>query len=393
MVASLLRYFRDIDFETAEDIVQDAFSAALDHWQQVPDNPAGWIFSVCRNKVLNKLRADKKMTTLEAVPEEVTAPEAVFTTTFPDDQQLRLLFACAHPDLSPKVQVVITLKYVANFKVATIASMLGMTLDGADKILLRARQKIRDEKILLTTPAPAALKKRLPIVHKIIYLIFNEGYSTLKEGLCEEALILNKAILDSDLGDIDTCALHALMLFNASRIKARMDENGELLDLEQQNRSLWDQDLILLGSTYFEQSQGQHISSYHFEAGIAYLHSTAKSFEETDWPLIARLYHQLLAHYPNPFAELNQSIALFYAGDAEQAFHILHTLQRSPFMNSYHRLNATLGKLYMLEGKLDLAKEYFNKTLQQTPSPAETTYIRKMLDKIQYLYNHYESDQ
>jgi RNA polymerase sigma-70 factor (ECF subfamily) len=388
MVASLLRFSREIDLEIAEDLVQDAFAAALTNWgARVPDNPAGWIYSVCRNKALNRLRAEKKMNRLHGQPEPAV-PATVFSAEFPDDEQLRLLFACAHPDLSPRVQVVITLKYVVNFKVATIARLLGMTLDGADKLLLRARQKIKAEKILLTTPAPAAMQRRLPIVHKIIYLLFNEGHTSaegktlLREELCEEALILNKAILDSQIGNTETCALQALMLLSAARFKARFDDNGDLMDLEQQDRSRWDTDLVQLGHYYFHQSQGTSISSYHFEAGIAYLHSIATSFATTDWQLIASLYRQLLHHYPNPFAELNYAIALYHAGDVQQSFDILFSLQRSPFMNSYYLLNATLGKLFMQENDHVQAAVYFSKTLTQTRSEAEANYIRKLLAKL-----------
>lgn len=179
LVASLLYSSRDIDPETAEDMVQDSFSSALINWRQqgIPLNGTGWIYKVCKNKALNKIKRDKRVeglsenTNLESV-------EIKFSESVLDDQQLKLLFACAHPDLSPKVQVVITLKYVVNLRVEAIAKILAMTIDGVDKLLLRARQKIKDEKILLEEPDPAAFQLRLPSVHKILYLIFNEGYKT-----------------------------------------------------------------------------------------------------------------------------------------------------------------------------------------------------------------------
>ncbi|WP_440134664.1 RNA polymerase sigma factor [Chitinophaga sancti] len=385
MVAFLLRFSKDIDLDTAEDLVQDTFAAALTHWEkQLPDKPVAWIYSVCRNKALNKLRDDKKMLRLHQAPEPEEAA-INFSGDFPDDEQLRLLFACAHPDLAPKVQVVITLKYVVNFKVAAIAGSLGMTIDGADKLLLRARQKIKEEKILLVTPAREAMRQRLPIVHKIIYLIFNEGHTSaegkvlLREELCEEALILTKAILDSQMGNIDTYALYALMLLNAARFKARFDDEGALLDLGEQDRSLWNQDLIRLGTHYFNMAKGKQLSSYHFEAYIAYLHSTASSFAGTDWKKIAQLYRHLL---PNPFVELNYAIALYYAGERNSAFDILLALQRSAFMSNYYLLNATLGKLYMQEGDHAQAAVYYSKTLTQTRSAVELNYIRKMLSKL-----------
>ena len=196
MVANILNRYPDLGLETAEDLVQDAFAVALTEWvrEGIPHNPPGWIYVVIRNRAINRLKADKKRWVVadpgqagsggvgagsslgEATSsmEEMTLQEQVV-----DDEQLRLLFACAHPDLSPKVQVVITLKYVINLKVEAIARALGMTVDGIDKLLLRARKKIREEKIFLAEPNAAGLVHRLPIVHKIIYLIYNEGYISL----------------------------------------------------------------------------------------------------------------------------------------------------------------------------------------------------------------------
>ncbi|PWU00046.1 MAG: RNA polymerase subunit sigma-24, partial [Bacteroidetes bacterium] len=160
-----------------EDIVQDAFASAIISWEKdgMPTNPAGWIYRVCRNKALNKIQQEKRMRIVSKFEEEDNGLP-ILSEFVLEDQQLRLLFACAHPDLSPKVQVVITLKYVANLKVQAIAKALGMTEDGIDKLLQRARQKIKDDKILLKEPLFFQLKSRLPIVHKIIYLIYNEGY-------------------------------------------------------------------------------------------------------------------------------------------------------------------------------------------------------------------------
>src|SRR5258708_9194660 len=297
MVASLLYSSRDIDPETAEDIVQDSFSSALTDWRQkgIPANTTGWIYKVCRNKALNKIKKDKR---LEALSEKTDQGsfEVKFSESILDDQQLKLLFACAHPDLSPKVQVVISLKYVVNLRVEAITKILGMTIDGVDKLLVRARQKIKDEKIILEEPHPQELKQRLSIVHKIIYLIFTEGYKSsggkeiLREELCEEALLFNKALLDSNLGNKETKALHALILFNCARFKSRFATSGELLDLENQDRSLWNQDLILLAHDFLTRSQDESISKYHLEAAIACLHCVAVSFESTDWKTIANLY-------------------------------------------------------------------------------------------------------
>ncbi|CAG4998178.1 hypothetical protein DYBT9275_01946 [Dyadobacter sp. CECT 9275] len=389
MVASLMYFSKDIDLETAEDLVQDSFATAFYAWQNdgIPTNPGGWIFTVCRNKAINKIKASRR--TRGFYDHEDFETEArVLSESVLEDQQLKMLFACANDELAPKVQVVITLKYVVNLKVEAISKILGMSIDGVDKLLLRARQKIRNEKILLTEPDPSTLAGRLPIVHKMIYLLFNEGYKSswgkeiLREELCEEALILNKSLLDSGIGNKETAALHSLMLFNAARFKARFGSRGELLDLEEQDRSLWNRDLIMYGAKFMAQSRGGRISQYQYEATIAYLHCIAKDFQTTDWSAISDIYKQLLQLYPNPFVELSYAISLYYAGQKGKARRILHDLKQQPFLNQYYLLNATLGKISLMDGNLAAAKDYFEKTIRQTDFQVEKDYVQRLLSRI-----------
>jgi RNA polymerase sigma-70 factor (ECF subfamily) len=307
-------------------------------------------------------------------------PEFIF-----EDQQLRLLFACAHADLSPKVQVVITLKYVINLKVEAIAKILAMTIDGVDKMLLRARQKIRDEKILLQLPETISLKNRLPVVHKILYLVFNEGYKPswgaehLREELCEDAILMCKEIITAGIGNKETLALYALMLFHYARFKSRFGPSGDLLDLENQDRSLWNQELITLATNFLDQSRDTKISTYHIEASIAYVHCAALHFKNTNWSLISKLYLKLINEIPNPFIELNYAIALYYSGEKVGAFAILNQLLEHPFMNRYYPLNATLGKFNYLEGNDEAAVKFLNKAIQLTNLELEKKFIRKMM--------------
>jgi RNA polymerase sigma factor (sigma-70 family) len=398
LVTSMLQFSRDINLETAEDLVQDSFVAALTTWKKngVPENPAGWLYNVCRNKALNKIKRDKKFKNPFEAPsnspegrEPALSDEAEFSDSIFDDQQLKLLFACANPRLSPKVQVVITLKYVINLKVESIAKVLGMTIDGIDKLLVRARQKIKMENIFLKEPLPQALRLRLPIVHKILYLIFNEGYKSswgkelIREELCEDALLMTRSLLEMSISNKDTKALYALMLFNASRFKARFGTSGGLLDLEEQDRRLWNEDLIALACDFLKQSAGVAASAYHYEASIAFLHCTAKNFESTDWATISNLYLKLLQSSFNPFVELNYAIALFFSGDKEKAFKIVNGLQNKSFLNQYYLLNAALGKFNFLEGNYDKAREFYTKSLDQINSPAEKDFILRMITKIQ----------
>lgn len=389
LIASLLYSSSLIDPETAEDIVHDAFSSAIADWNKngIPINTTGWLYKVCKHKALNKIRKDKVVIE-HAKKTNPDSTEIKFSESVLEDQQLKLLFACAHPDLSPKVQVVITLKYVVNLRVEAIAGTLGMTIDSLDKLLVRARQKIRNEKILLEEPQPSALKPRLPIVHKIIYLIFNEGYKSssgkeiIREELCEEALLLNKAILDAGLGNKVSEALYALMLFNSARFKSRFSAAGEILDLENQDRTLWNKELISLACEFLARARDEVISEYHLEAAIAYFHCMTPCFDLTDWTSIANLYAKLQRVKPNPFVELNYAIALYNSGDKESAFSKLHALERHPFFSQYYLLNCTLGKLYQQERDQSLSQRYYLRALQQTNFEKEKDFIRKKIDEL-----------
>lgn len=301
-----------------------------------------------------------------------------------DHRKIKLLFACAHPILPAKLQVLITLKYVANLRAESISSALGMTTDGIDKMLARAKQRIKMESIFLIEPSQRQLKMRLPVVHKIIYLIFNEGYRAgsckemIRQELCEESLIMTRSLFDNHISNEDTVALYALLLFNAARLGARFTAAGELSDLEEQDRALWDGDLIALGSHYLNQSKIENVSCYHYEAAIAYLHCKAKSFSDTDWATISQLYVRLLKDNPNPFRKLNYAISLYYDSQKHKAFCLLHDLQQTS-LEQYFLLHATLGKFYLLEGEYNKSVVHLTKALSLTNFQPEKEFIKKML--------------
>ena len=389
LIASLLYSSRDIDPKTAEDIVHDSFSAALTGWSKngIPLNQSGWIYKVCKNNALNTVRSRNRMQGLSN-DTPVQMVETRFSESILDDHQLSMLFACAHPDLAPKVQVVTTLKYVANLKVEAIAKCLAMTIDGVDKLLVRARQKIKDEKILLEEPPLEALQPRLATVHKIIYLMFNEGYKSswgnelIREELCEEALLVNRSLLGCSLANKETAALHALMLFNSARFASRFDASGELVELENQDRNLWNKELITLGNHYLTESQSETLSSYHLEAYIAYLHCTAPVFEATDWKMITQLYAILLKNNPNPFIRLSYAVALYYGGRTHEAFKTLDELKQISFFNHYYLFNLTVGKLHFMEGNYEVARNFLTKAMGQTNFGEEKNFIAKILSKL-----------
>jgi len=278
------------------------------------------------------------------------------------------------------------LKYVANLKTESIAKALGITTDGIDKILARAKQRIKMENFFLKEPTPQQLKIRLPVVHKIIYLIFNEGYKAssgkeiIRQELCEESLMMTKSLLDNHVCNSETAALYALLLFNAARLSARMTPGGELSDLGEQDRALWNDDLIAFGGYYLNQSKCENVSSYHYEAAIAYLHCHAKSFADTDWSTITQLYRQLLQNNPNPFIELNYAIALYYDSQKQKAFDALHDLQQT-FLDRSYLLHAALGKLYWQEGEYYKSDLHLTKALSLTNFQVEKDFVKKMLVK------------
>ncbi|HTF20126.1 MAG TPA: sigma-70 family RNA polymerase sigma factor [Chryseolinea sp.] len=391
MVTSLLVFSRRIDLEVAEDIVQDAFSSAVVEWQRVdpPQNPAGWIYRVCRNKAINWINGENRRTgsLISGLPcSEIV--ESEYSESKLEDYQLKLLFACAHPALAPKAQVVITLKYVANLKVEAIARALAMTVDGIDRILVRSRLKLTEEKIQLDEPDASLLRLRLPIVHKVLYLIFNEGYRSssgrelIRSELCEDALIMCRSLIEGDVGNHETKALYSLMLLNSARFGSRFDAKGNIVDLEHQDRTVWNVDLIRLGQHYLNQSIQEEVSAYHTEASIACLHCAAPSFRRTDWAMIAKLYTQLLRNNPNPFVEVNRAIALYYSDGKDEAFRILEDLHQHPFFHQYFPLTSTLGKLHGLEGRRELARQFLTLALTQAKLDAEKKFVSEMMEAL-----------
>jgi RNA polymerase sigma-70 factor (ECF subfamily) len=362
LIVLILQRFRNLSIESVEDIVQEAFTEAASRWpkQGMPQNPTGWLYQTCKNKSINLLKTikteDLSLAHLLSVTEEEISEHSF------KDAQLLMLMACCHPHLTPKMQVVLALKYVANLKVENIARQFGVELDAIEKMLYRARQKIKTEALSLSASPDGYSVERLSIVHKVIYLIFNEGYKqsgnliNLGKTLCEDALILNKFLLVSDLCNPETKALQALMLFNSSRFDARFDQHGNAIELENQDRSLWNDSLIQLAYQLLIDSEDSTFSPYHLEAAIAWVHCTARKFEDTDWAAICKYYEVLLKFYPSPFAMINYAVALQYNHQNEKAYQILKDLHRNPYLTKLPILEISIRKYYERTG-IDVSKK------------------------------------
>jgi RNA polymerase sigma factor (sigma-70 family) len=353
LISLIMNRFRNLSIESAEDIVQESFAEAAERWskQGIPENPGGWLFQICKNKSINLLKKISKIEDLSSAKMVSVAAEEISEHGF-KDAQLQMLMACCHPDLAPKMQVVLALKYVANLKVENIARQFGAELDAIEKMLYRTRQKIKSEVLILSTNRDGYSVERLSIVHKVIYLIFNEGYKQsgkkISQGkvMCEDALILNKFLFDSSLCNSETKALQALMLFNIARFDARFDVDGNAIELEYQNRSFWNVSLIQLAHRLLIESEDSSFCPYHLEAAIAWVHCAAQKFEDTDWAAICKYYEVLLKIYPSPFAEINYSVALQYNHQDEKAFSILMELHRNPYFNKMAILDISIRKYF-----------------------------------------------
>ena len=353
LISLILQRFRQLPIDWAEDIVQETFTAAALHWPKtgIPENPSGWLYQTCKNKSINLLKKISKTADLSEAKMVSVAADEISEDGF-KDAQLRMLMACCHPYLTPKMQVVLALKYVTNLKVENIALQFGAEPDAIEKMLYRARQKIKSESLILSSSLYGYSAERLSVMHKVIYLIFNEGFrqsgEKISQGkmMCEDALMLNKFLFDSSLCSPETKALQALMLFNVARFDARFDVQGNAIELEYQDRTLWDQSLIQLAGFILTESENSVFSPYHLEAAIACVHCAARKFDDTDWEAICKYYDVLLKVYPSPFAEINYAVALQYNHQNDKAFRILMDLHQNPYFNKQPILEQTLRKYY-----------------------------------------------
>jgi RNA polymerase sigma factor (sigma-70 family) len=353
LISLILQRFRQMPIDWAEDIVQETFTAAAVNWPKtgMPQNPSGWLYQTCKNKSINLLKKNAKTADISLADKVPAAADEISDDGF-KDAQLRMLMACCHPHLTPKTQTVLALKYVFNLRVENIALLFGAEPDAIEKMLYRARQKIKSESLILSTGLYGYSVERLSVMHKVIYLIFSEGYKQsgekISQGkiLCEDALTLNKFLFDSPLCNPETKALQALMLFNVARFDARFDAQGNAVELEYQDRTLWDQSLIALACFLLTESEDAVFSPYHLEAAIASVHCAACKFEDTVWEAICKYYDVLLKVYPSPFAEINYAVALQYNHQNDEALRILMELHRNPYFNKLPILELTIRKYF-----------------------------------------------
>ena len=323
MVATLTRIFGIERLELAQDVVQEALVRALQTWPYygVPENPSAWIMRVSRNLALDQVRREtrfrNKETDIAGFLEQQSPGDLAFSNEINDDG-LRMMFVCCHPQVPREAQVALALRTLCGFSVAEIASAFLTTETAIAKRLTRAKQRIRVARIAFEIPAGEELTARLNGVLQTLYLLFNEGYKAsvgqrlIREELCFEAIRLTELLAAHAAGNRPRShALLALMFLNAARLPARTDAEGNILRLKEQNRSRWDKPMIARGMFHLAQSaSGLEISEYHLQAGIAACHCAAGSFEDTDWPQILSLYDRLVELDDSPVVALNRAVAV-----------------------------------------------------------------------------------
>jgi RNA polymerase sigma factor (sigma-70 family) len=397
IIALLVRVFGTHNLELVEDVVQDTLLKALDYWRfkGIPQNPTAWVLQVAKNKALDIIRREKLKNRFAEDIHNLLQSEYSLVPTLNNliqeneiqDDQLRMMFACCHPSLPAEAQIALILKTLCGFSIAEIARAFVSNEETIGKRLYRAKQLFREQKIKFEIPDNQQINARLENVLTAIYLLFNEGYNAtqhdtlIRQDLLEESLRLGKMLAEHPrTRGGEACALLALMCFHVARVSARLDEMGNILHLKRQNRHLWDRELIQIGFEYLDQAtQNQYISFYHIEAGIAYEHCVASSYEKTNWQRIIILYDLLYQIQPNPIVALNRAIALAESQGAAVGLAAIAQIKDLASLQKFYLLPATLGEMYFQLNDLAKARHYWQEALALTQSPSEKRFLEDKL--------------
>jgi RNA polymerase sigma-70 factor (ECF subfamily) len=395
MVAYLTRLLGPEHIDLAEEVVQEALLKALQNWPYsgIPQNPAGWLFRVARNAALDAIRhrtlAGEK--NVEFAAERIRDVEAaVGDGTHIEDQlrddELRMVLMCCHPALPRDARVALSLKTVGGFSAREIARAFLSDEPTIAQRLVRAKRQIRESAIAFELPLGDDLALRLDSALEVIYLMFNEGYAAqsgeglVRQDLCGEALRLGRLLAKSSVGTPQAHALVALIAFQAARLPARVDSAGELVLLEDQDRTLWDQKLVALGFHHFSQcAEGAHMSAYHVQAAIAAVYAGAQQSTHIDWPAILSLYDRLMEISPSPVVALNRAVAIAKVEGPQAALAALRPLAEDRSLRNYHLLPAVQGRLLLNLGDHEAAADCFRQALERPCSEPEKRFLQRKL--------------
>ena len=395
MIATLTRIFGIEHLSLAEDVVQEALSRALETWpyRGIPEKPSAWIMRASRNLALDVIRRQKSFRAKEAEIAQLMERDgsAGETATFSEheiaDDRLRMMFVCCHPVIPSEAQVALALKTLCGFSVAEISHAFLTTEAAIAKRLTRAKQRIEEARVPFEIPTGDELARRLDSVLQSLYLLFNEGYKAssgeklVRGELCEEAIRLTELLAQHPAGNHPkTHALLALMLFNAARLAAREDDRGNLLRLEEQDRTRWDQAMIARAMSHLRESAaGGVVSEYHLQAGIAACHATAKDYQSTDWARILSLYDRLMEFDDSPVVALNRAVAVANVHGAKTGLEAMRAIRDGKKLDSYYLFHAVIGELEMRLNNRETAAQEFRKAFELAETKSERAFLLKRL--------------
>jgi RNA polymerase sigma factor (sigma-70 family) len=401
LISVLTKLFGPQNLQMAEDVVQDTLFSALQNWKinGLPQNPSAWLFKVARNKAIDVLRHQKrkdiysKNITALLQSEYTLAPtvsEMVNTKTIEDDQ-LRMMFVCCHPSLSTEAQVSLILKTLCGFSVTEISKAFVCSYDTIEKRLYRARQTFREHAVTFDLPPAQVLDERSDTILMSVYLLFNEGYNStnhqdlIRKDLMNEAMRLCELICHSPVVKHSNAnALMALMCFIASRNESRLDNEGNILLLKQQDRSKWNRFLMQAGINYLEQSADEAtFSRYHLEAGIAYEHARATSYNTTNWSHILNCYNLLYQLIPTSVIALNRAIVISELNGAAEGIKAIEAIPDLDSLKKYYLLPSVLGELYWQLKNYNKAKHFFKEAISLTQSETEKKLLLQKLNQAE----------
>ncbi|MGB0868427.1 MAG: RNA polymerase sigma factor [Flavobacteriales bacterium] len=404
MLSVLIKIFGSENFQLAEDVIQDTMIIAIDKWEKngLPEHPIAWLYRVAKNKAIDLIRRQKHCSTIDFSDPERKLLTSEYTlsptmNSFWQEDQIKddflgMMYACCHPDLSLENQISFILKALCGFSTHEIAKAFLTSEDTVSKRIYRTKFYFRKHKIKPKIPSFNEIRPRTKAVLNTIYLMFNEGYNSshsddlIRKDIISQALFLNKSLLEHKESQLpESYALMALMYFHSSRLEGRLNTLGNLVILRNQNRSIWNQDMITLGNHFMNKAAfGAKLSTYHLEAAIAFEHCISPSYNETNWNNIIHYYNLLYQLNNDPVVYLNRCLVVLEIDGPFKALKEINLIKNDPFLQKYYLYYAIMGSIHEQIDLKKQAKMYFQKALLHTKSSPEISLLKSRIKALDF---------